>query len=600
MFNRHSTEISLIRSSSLTEEIITRRGIRINKMDLVATNQKKIGSIQQRVCLEGIIGSKTYTLNFYIFDNMQFDCIMGIDNIRKLNLTINFEEENILIQDNIVKMEEVSSEGIHQFKMVEELEEDDDDKVSRNGSIEDYEDNLEETDERFNVDNREFVTDDLNELKLYNSLFDIEMIEEVVRKIDINNEELKEKLKETLWKNRRLFNEEVTFAKDYQHIIEVEDHSPLKCRNYPIPYQFKEAVEKEIQKLLEQGIIERSNSYFISPVVIVKKSNNSLRLCLDAREINQRIKPGYEAPLNIDVLITKCAGRKIFSKLDLKSAFWLIQLSPESRKYCAFSINGNIYQFRVAPFGIKSSPSALIRFLHRILNPFEQFYQSRVQEIREFPRPKRLKSLRSFLGLLNYYKKFIPKYSSRTVPLNKLLCKGVRWSWTNTEEEAFQELKNAFADTLLLYHPQFDKEFILRCDASHTVVAAELVQFQNGKEVPIHFISRTLKPTEIRYTISEKEMLAVIFSVTKLRYFLLGKKFTIETDHIALTTMMEHKFTNGRLYRWSILLAEYDFEIKYRPGKHMIAADVISRKNEVRKHSNVLIAHIHHKQNPPM
>ncbi|KAK9681296.1 Integrase core domain [Popillia japonica] len=91
-------------------------------------------------------------------------------------------------------------------------------------------------------------------------------------------------------------------------------------------------------------------------------------------------------------------------------------------------------------------------------------------------------------------------------------------------------------------------------------------------------------------------MLAVIFSVTKLRYFLLGKKFTIETDHIALTTMMEHKFTNGRLYRWSILLAEYDFEIKYRPGKHMIAADVISRKNEVRKHSNVLIAHIHHKQ----
>ncbi|KAK9711571.1 hypothetical protein QE152_g25392 [Popillia japonica] len=201
-----AAEISLIRSSSLTEEIITRRGIRINKMDLVATNQKKIGSIQQRVCLEGIIGYKTYTLNFYIFDNMQFDCIMGLDNIRKLNLTINFEEENILIQDNIVKMEEVSSEGIHQFKMVEELEEDDDDKVSRNGSIEDYEE------------------------------------EEVVRKIDINNEELKEKLKETLWKNRRLFNEEVTFAKDYQHIIEVED-SPLKCRNYPIPYQFKEAVE---------------------------------------------------------------------------------------------------------------------------------------------------------------------------------------------------------------------------------------------------------------------------------------------------------------------------------------------------------------------
>ncbi|KAK9685869.1 RNase H-like domain found in reverse transcriptase [Popillia japonica] len=171
-----------------------------------------------------------------------------------------------------------------------------------------------------------------------------------------------------------------------------------------------------------------------------------------------------------------------------------------------------------------------------------------------------------------YYKKFIPKYSSRTLPLNKRLRKGVRWTWANIEEEAFQELKNAFVDTLLLYHPQFHKEFIFQCDASHIVVAAELVQFQNGNEVPIHLISRTLKPTEIRYTIYEKEMLVVIFSVTKLRYSLLGKKFMIETDHITLTTMMEHKFTNGRLYRWSILLAEYDFEIKFRPGKHTIAA----------------------------
>lgn len=556
---------------------------------------------------------------------MNFDCIMGIDNVRKFNIKLNFEDNTVIIGNNIIPMKGISEVGINQFNVKSETD-------------------LNSDDNHINLQN-----DDSKEI-----IFDERYIKEYLNRFHIQEQGFLDKLVPIILNNKILFDEQVMFAKNYEHIIEVNDNSPLKCRTYPIPQTYQSQVEKEITILLEQGIIERSTSYYINPITIVRKSDGSLRICLDAREINKRILPSFENPLNIDILITKCGNGKIFSKLDLKAAFWLIRLSEDSKQYCAFSINGNVYQFTVSPFGIKTSPSALIKFLHQILNKYDNFCihyfddilifsnsleehlvhlniifntlkengmklnlqkcliaqkeveylghilsgqgikidETRIKEIREFPRPRKLKSLRSFLGLLSYYRQFIPAYSTKTLPLLELLKKGVKWNWSQKHEEAFQTLKQAFAETLLLYHPDFNRPFILRCDAAKYVIAAELVQFQEELEIPIKFISRTLKPSEIKYSISEKEMLALVYSITKFRYYLLGRRFTIETDHIALLTMMDHKFNNSRMYRWSLLIAEYDFEIIHKPGRLMIAADVLSRKHEGKQLPEVMIANL--------
>ncbi|KAK9739540.1 RNase H-like domain found in reverse transcriptase [Popillia japonica] len=184
-----------------------------------------------------------------------------------------------------------------------------------------------------------------------------------------------------------------------------------------------------------------------------------------------------------------------------------------------------------------------------------------------------------FLGILNYYKKFVTNLSEKAAPLYELLKKGKRWSWGEKEKNAFESLKQSFYDNLVLKHPDFNKKFILRTDASDIAISGELVQIEDGLDVPICFISRILKGYEARYSIVEKEMLAIVFSLEKLKYYLAGNKFELQTGNIALTHMTKTRFTNSRLYRWSILIQEYDFDITYRRGTNNITADSLTRKD---------------------
>lgn len=320
----------------------------------------------------------------------------------------------------------------------------------------------------------------------------------------------------------------------------------------------------------------------------------------------------------------------------------MIPLHKDSRKYTGFSIEGNIYHFSVVPFGLQSSSAALIRALQAILNKYDsfcnhyiddilifsdneekhlehikmilktldeaglklnmekcQFFQRQVQylgyivnqkgidinqdrldEIKNFPRPNSLRTLRGFLGILNYYKRFIPNLSEKQSPLFELLRKSTRWKWDENREKAFQELKSSFHENLLLYNPDYNETFILRTDASDYAISGELVQYQNGVEVPICFISRILKGYETRYSVPEKEMAALCYAVTKLKYYLMANKFIIETDHAALQYLLNNRFTNNRIYRWSLLIQEYQFTIRHIPGKTNITADVLSRINK--------------------
>ena len=218
--------------------------------------------------------------------------------------------------------------------------------------------------------------------------------------------------------------------------------------------------------------------------------------------------------------------------------------------------------------------------------------QNRLDEIKNYSRPKNLRTLRGFLGVLNYYKRFINNLAEKQAPLIELLRKGVRWKWDERREKAFQDLRNNFHQNLLLHNPDYNNPFIVRTDSSDFALGGELVQIQNGIEVPICFVSRILKNHEIRYSTPEKEMLALCFTVTRLKFYLIGNEFEIETDHSALQYLMNNRFTNNRIYRWSLLLQEYTFKIKHIPGKTNITADSLSRmgEKEVIKPNTYLIA----------
>lgn len=667
----------------------------IKKMNIIATNNKRLGTISNSLNIIANLNGNSHIMRFFVFDQLMYDAIVGIDNIRKLQMILNFTNNKITIEGKDTRMEEPQIEIFDTECRITEIKEDEEDERKKKLVYNIKDDNkkiimvkeeiksegssafspplqkiiasteAEVEEEKFMYENdfyhfHEDLIED-NEFKDYLIKNNKKInIDDFISKLNLEAEEASA-LEAILKQNSIVYNSQTIFAKDYEHQIIINDHTPFNSNPYPIPQAYRKQVDEHIQDLLKQGIIKKSNSCYISPVVIIHKKDNSIRLCLDARKINKRIQPAYEAPINIDILLSRCHGSNIFTKLDLQSAFYLLPLTEASKQYCSFKVGGEIFSFQSCAFGIRCSPSALIRFLNKILNEFNafsshyfddilifsknreqhiehvrtiiqklgdngmkinldkcQFFQTEVPylghlinqkgitlvdekyaEIQNFARPKKIKELRAFLGLINYYKRFIDNHSRKTVPLLKLLKKNIKWNWGPEQENAFINVKNNFIKNLLLCHPDFSQPFLLRSDASHNAVASEIVQIQNNVEVPIQFTSRILRDQELRYTVTEKELYAIIHGVTKFRYYLLGRPFKIQTDHIALTHILDKRFANNRIYRWSLLLNEYDFEICYLPGKNMIAPDILSRQFTTTKPEDIVISNVNLKKYGP-
>ena len=188
--------------------------------------------------------------------------------------------------------------------------------------------------------------------------------------------------------------------------------------------------------------------------------------------------------------------------------------------------------------------------------------------------------VRSFLGLVGYYRKFIPNFSSIAAPLSDLTKKGAptRVNWTSNCESAFRSLKEVLLLSPVLVNPDWDKPFILQTDASDRGIAGVLSQVDaNGEDHPIVYLSRKLLPREVAYSTIEKECLALVWSVQELRPYLYGRKFDVYTDHKPLTWLKQVKHKNLRLLRWSLVLQEYDRIVKHKPGAANGNADGLSR-----------------------
>ena len=200
-----------------------------------------------------------------------------------------------------------------------------------------------------------------------------------------------------------------------------------------------------------------------------------------------------------------------------------------------------------------------------------------MEAISKLPPPINVSEVRSFLGLVGYYRRFVKKFSDKAAPLNALLRKDQTWKWTQECQYAFETLKGEIASRPVSAYPDFSKPFRLYTDASNIGLGAILAQKQEGKEKIICCASRTLNNAETNYSTTKKECLAIVWGVQVFRPFLVATHFEILTDHYALQWLRSMKSTSAILHRWAAALEDYRFTIIHRPGKLQGHVDALSR-----------------------
>jgi transposase InsO family protein len=364
------------------------------------------------------------------------------------------------------------------------------------------------------------------------------------------------------------------------------------------------------------------------------------RFCVDFRALNNVTKfDTYPLPL-FEQTTSTLAGSKYFSVLDCYSGFWQINIREQDKEKTAFTVPSGHYEFNRLCYGLSNSPATFQRAvdvvlknltgtecwvfiddviifsrtveehalrLANVLQRFEGanlqlqpekcvFAQSEVQylghvisregiraspdkvkAVKEYPIPKTVKEVRSFLGLASYYRRLVPKFAEIAKPLTELTRKEQTFEWDDRRQSAFEELKSRLCTTPVLAYPDFQLPFILTTDGSKTAVAAILSQVQEGVERPISFASRQLNKAESSYSASEVEMLALVWATKYFRCYLYGKKFLVRTDHAALSFLHKFADNNSRLMRWSLRLAEFEFVVEHTPGTKISHVDALSR-----------------------
>eukprot|EP00731_Ephydatia_muelleri_P009634 Em0005g220a len=444
-----------------------------------------------------------------------------------------------------------------------------------------------------------------------------------------------------------IFKQQLGKIKDLKATIRVQSEAtPKFFKPRPVAYALRERVEQELERLVAIGVIEPiSHSEWAAPIVPVIKNNGDVRMCGDFKvTVNQCLDiEQYPLP-KIDDLYANLQGGERFTILDLSEAFLQMELDEGSRKYLVVNTHRGLFRYKRLPFGVSSAPALFQRAMDTILQglPGVVCYQDdilvtgkeidehlknlervfgrlkefglrlrltkckflkesveylghvisrngictspkKIEVIQKAPIPLNVTELRSFLGIVNYYGKFIQSVADLCAPLNELLQKNTPWIWTATCMKSFNQLKQALGSAEVLCHYNPSEEISLACDASaHGLGAVLSHHFKDGSERPISYASRTLSKAERNYSQIEKEALSIIFGLKKFHQYLYGRKFLLVTDHQPLVKIFGPKtgissVVAGRLQRWALCLAGYQYDIVYKPTQKHGNADGLSR-----------------------
>ena len=445
-----------------------------------------------------------------------------------------------------------------------------------------------------------------------------------------------------------------------KHKINTGDHRPIRQHPRRVPLHLQEEAKGQVKKMLQEGVIEPSSSPWSAPVVLVRKKDGTYRYCIDYRMLNKvTVGDAYPIPR---VSFDQLEGAKWFGTLDLQSGYWQVEMDQADKEKTAFVCKEGLFQFNLMPFGLTNAPSTFERLMEMVLaglqyqicliylddvivygKSFEEeisrlgkvfcrlqdaglklkpqkcvLFQkqvtylghivsergvapdpAKIESVKGWPTPTNVTEVRSFLGLAAYYRRFIKDFSRIASPLHRLTEKGRMFSWDETCQAAFEELKVHLTLAPVLAYPKLETKFILDTDASDVAIGAVLSQKFDEREHVIAYGSRCLSKAERRYCVTRKELLAIVYFVKYFRHYLYGRQFLLRTDHGSLRWLFNFKEPEGQVARWIEALSTFDFDIQHRPGRQHGNADGLSRIpcRQCGEHQAAMIQTIAHKDN---
>jgi hypothetical protein len=407
---------------------------------------------------------------------------------------------------------------------------------------------------------------------------------------------------------------------------------------YRLTPQENEEVKKQVQDLMDKGLVRESLSPCVVPTVLSPKKDGGWRMCTDSRAIN-KITIRYRFPLpRMDDLMDCLSGAKFFSKIDLKSGYHQIRMREGDEWKTTFKMNEGLYEWLVMPFGLTNAPSTFMRLMNEVLKDFigkfvivylddilifskteeehlrhltlvmrrlqqekllinlkkssfmkkELIYlgfvissnelkmdPEKVKAIKEWSSPKNIFEVRSFHGLASFYRKFIRNFSGISAPMMDTVKKRHKsFHWTEEAEKSFKLLKEKITEQPVLVLPDFSKTFQVRCDASGFAIGAVLSQDNR----PIAYFSEKLNDAKKNYSTYDKEFYAIIQALKKWRHYLVLKEFVLYSDNHALQFITRQEKLNQKHAKWVEFMQNFTFVIKHISGTANKVVDALSRK----------------------
>ncbi|UYV70119.1 hypothetical protein LAZ67_7001862 [Cordylochernes scorpioides] len=424
-------------------------------------------------------------------------------------------------------------------------------------------------------------------------------------------------------------------------IKEVDGSKPVCLRPYKTTASEREAIREIVREWKDNGIVTETRSPYASPVLLVRKKTGDHRLVVDYRRLNiQTVKDKFPLP-RIDDLLEGLRNAKFFTTLDLAHGYLQIPLTDKAKLKTAFITPDDTGQFERMIFGLANAPAEFQRLMHTVLGPLlnkkafcylddviipakdwremierlrevlERIRSAKltlkpskcefgrreveflgyvistgglkpgprkIKAIEEFPEPKNVHDIRRFLGLTNFFRRFVKDFARKAEPLSRLTKKGSQFEWKEEQRRSFGGLRKDLVEYPVLAHYNPELKTEVHCDASAEGLAGMVLQMdEDGKWRLVYCVSKKTTEAEKMYHSSKLELMAIVWTLDRLRQFLVGIKFTVVTDCQALVYMNAKKTTNPQIARWYNLIQEYDFEIRHKPGEKMAHVDGMSR-----------------------
>ena len=426
-----------------------------------------------------------------------------------------------------------------------------------------------------------------------------------------------------------------------KHKIITGDALPVRAKTRRVPVAWENEVNRQVEQMLKHDIIRPSCSPWNSPLLLVKKKDNSMRFVCDFRGLNDVTKKdNYPLPHIRDV-VDKMEGSVFWTTLDAASAYWSMPLDEQAKEKTAFAVPRGKYEFNVTPYGLCNAGSSYQRMMdiclsglpsNRILAYmddiviFSRTFSEHISDIRkvfdrlreanislkaskctfaaqtvdflgyelsssgirpqkkltssikDFPQPSNRKEVKRFLGMAGFYRNFVKGFGDISHPLNNLTRDNVKFEWTDDCESAFCTLKLCLSSEPVLAFPRLGEEFILDVDASDVAFGGVLMQAgADGQLHPVGYFSDAVQKSQKSWAPTTKEAYAMVLAVRHWHVYLAGRHFTLNSDHNPLVYMRTQKDPRGKFARWILELEEYEYTVKYVKGVDNVKADAMSR-----------------------